>query len=152
MRRIVIVASVLASLGVAACDQQQATVQNAQPVAQLPPPPPPVMQPPQQSAPTSQTRRQRASRSDGSFYGEDNQTYTNSAQDENQDNSSDRSTVETRDRRVRAVGHLWTDGFGRQHASTSGEEHLYTEHAANDTINAKDYRDPWFGYDKHCKK
>ena len=153
MRRIVIVTSVLASLGVAACDQQQPTVQNAQPVAQLPPPPPPVLQPPQQQiSPTSRTRRHRTSRSDDSFYGEDNETYTDSAQDEDQDNSSDRSTLETRDQRKRAVAHLWTDGFGRQHVSTSREEDFYAERAASDTINARDYRDPWFGYGKHCRR
>jgi hypothetical protein len=155
MRRIVVLASFAAALALAGCDQEQPQVQNAQPVAQLPPPPAPVTQPVQQQNMTaSRSRRRRSeykSESD-SFYGEDKQFYSGSEEDSYDDEDGSDRRADRHDDHKRAVAHLWTDGFGRQHISSDDEQAFYAEQASHDTINAKTTRDPWFGYDKHCKK
>lgn len=153
MRRIAVIASLLCCIGLVACDDNKQAVQTAQPTVQLPLPAP-VAQLPQQTPIYTETRRQRSrsqESSDDSFYENDSESsysesYSESDSDEYARDENDTIEAHDRDHRKRAVAHVWNDGFGREHASTSGTEQLYADRAAANPINSKNYRDPWYGY------
>lgn len=155
MRRIAVTASLLCCLGLVACDDNKQAVQTAQPAVQLPPP---VVQLPPTAPVYSETRERSHSEEsrEDSFYENDSESsYSESSSESYSESDADEyerdehASIETRDRdhrKNRAVAHVWTDGFGREHVTTAGTEKLYADRAASDPINSKSYRDPWHGY------